>query len=491
MRFIQIIFFLILFSCSNNNADTAAAVPELKPDQQEKVDYSSADVDMMMEPVMGGPLEIEIKVNNAISGKSYLINSVAGGNFRVDSTMIENGVLKYKNDEGMPQGLYFATLPNEVFIQMFLGEDQKFSLECDMNNIVQTMKVKGSKENELYYTNLKYEEEYSIKYQPLAQQMNAIADKESAQYKQLDTQKRALEAEREKHLEQLFKGNDDLLFVKFKIAGQNPKVRETGTGDEKVYFYRKEFWDNVDFSDTRLLRTPVITNKLKRYIKDITPQSPDSINHYSSELIKKVLPYPQYFKLIANWIALEYEPGKTTLMDAEAVFVYMIQNYFTRDLAFWSDSMEVYALQQRAGEMAQSLVGLKGPNVISTDPDGKTKSIYELKEDYIVVYMYNPTCEHCMKETPELVKWYNRNRNNSVAVYAIAIDTDETEWKNYVKEKNMSVFTNVFDPTNKSIYAKYFVNVTPELYLLNKDRTIIAKNLKVFQIDEMIQRDKG
>ena len=144
------------------------------------------------------------------------------------------------------------------------------------------------------------------------------------------------------------------------------------------------------------------------------------------------------------------------------------------------------------GEMAQSLIGLTGPDVISTDQNGQTKSIYEMKQDYIVVYMYNPTCEHCMKETPELVKWYNKNKNTrSVGVYAIAIDTDDAEWKQYVNDKNMDVFTIVFDPTNKSIYAKYYVNVTPELYLLNKDRKIIAKNLKVFQIDTMIERDQN
>ena len=104
--------------------------------------------------------------------------------------------------------------------------------------------------------------------------------------------------------------------------------------------------------------------------------------------------------------------------------------------------------------------------------------------------MYNPTCEHCMKETPQLVEWYKKNKNSGVDVFAIAIDTDKNEWTDYI-EKNGMEFTNVFDPTNESIYAKYYVNVTPEIYLLNKERKIIAKNLKVFQIDEMINRDRS
>lgn len=48
---------------------------------------------------------------------------------------------------------------------------------------------------------------------------------------------------------------------------------------------------------------------------------------------------------------------------------------------------------------------------------------------------------------------------------------------------------NVFDPTNKAIYGKYFVDITPEIYVLNPERTIIAKNLKVNQIGEVVERD--
>jgi hypothetical protein len=51
-------------------------------------------------------------------------------------------------------------------------------------------------------------------------------------------------------------------------------------------------------------------------------------------------------------------------------------------------------------------------------------------------------------------------------------------------------WTNVFDPSNRSIYGKYYVDVTPEIYVIGPDRKIIAKNIKVNQIEEVIQRDK-
>jgi peroxiredoxin len=274
------------------------------------------------------------------------------------------------------------------------------------------------------------------------------------------------------------------------MAGQNPKVRDVPE-NEKVYWYRTDFWDNVNFGDRRLLRTPVIINKLKRYMKELTPQNPDSVFAAAKHLVERTLTYPEYYKFFANWITIQYEPTKCTLMDPEAVFVNMARNYFTKDRAFWSDSMEVYAIQNRAMEMGQSLVGQKGPNVISTNPEGEQKALYNIDSDYIIVYMFNPQCEHCMEQTPKLVQWHKEWKSKGVEVFAIALDTDQKEWTDYIKKNGMQRFTNVFDPTNRSIYAKYYVDITPELYVLNKDRFIIGKNLKVNQIETIINRDKG
>ncbi|RMG80177.1 MAG: DUF5106 domain-containing protein, partial [Bacteroidetes bacterium] len=317
------------------------------------------------------------------------------------------------------------------------------------------------------------------------------------QYEKFKAEKDRILAERKAFLNDLFENNKDSFFAKYKLAGQNPEVRDIrlpdGSPDKlsQVWHYRRDFWDNVDFNDLRLLNTPVITNKLKRYINELTPQRPDSIIASAKYLVDKVLDYPEYYQYFANWITLNYDPLETTLMDPQAVFVFMIENYFTYDRAFWSDSTEVFALQQRAYEMSASLVGKKAPNVTVPGIDGSPKTLYDLKAPYLIVYMYNPDCEHCAVETPKLVEKYKTWKNQGVQVYAIAVDTDDAKWRAYVRDKGMQGFTNVFDPTNKSIYAKYFVDHTPELYLINPERIIIAKNLKVHQVEEMINRDKS
>ena len=102
--------------------------------------------------------------------------------------------------------------------------------------------------------------------------------------------------------------------------------------------------------------------------------------------------------------------------------------------------------------------------------------------------MFNPDCEHCQKDAAEIEAIYRKWKDRGVDFYGIAVNTTDEEWKDFLRKYGFT-FTNVFDPTNRAIYGKYYVDITPELYILNKDRTIVAKNLKANQLEEVFQRE--
>jgi thiol-disulfide isomerase/thioredoxin len=389
--------------------------------------------------------------------------------------------------------MLYVLLPNNANFQVLVDLDQTITMKTNINDLTGAMQVEGSIDNELLYKSFKFENDQMLRFQENSQKTSQVAAN-SPEAKALKEELNKLLDERKAFLEGLFNQYPNSLFTKFKRAGQNPDIRgmekADGTLDTVKYMerFKAEFWEGVDFNDARLLYTPVIANKLKRYIKELTPQLPDAVWASSKTLVDKVLDKKDYFMYFANWIALEYEPKQSKMMDSEMVFVNMIQNYFTYDKAFWSDSVEIHGLQLRAHEMAASLLGKKGQDVVSTDPSGRTRSLYEIKDPYIVIYMYNPECEHCQEQTPKLVNFYREWKPKGVEVFAIAVDTDDAKWRAYISKMGMP-WINVYDPTNKSIYAKYFVDITPEIYVLNKDRILIGKNLNVDQVPIIIQRD--
>ena len=505
--FFILLISLSLFSCDSGN--TEGATTPTPPNEGQAIPTSNSSKPVVTQhtptyekkavaPDPNRTLEnpnIKVEIEGLGSGVCHLIGVYTDQFFMADSVMATGGKLTLKKNEPYQPGFYYLRLPDRrTTIQMLIDQDQTFTMKTKMNNLVNGMQVEGSLDNQLLFQTLKFEASQQSDFNRVNGQLKTLSPGTEA-YNQVKAEQKELTDKRLAYLDKVFTENPKSLYTAFKEAGQNPNIEPvlnadgSVNNDEYVKKYRQMFWDNVNFNDDRLLYTPVIANKLKRYMTELTAQNPDAIKASADHLVAQTLNHKTFFQYFANWIVLNYEPTKTTLMDSEAVFVHMIQNYFTYERAFWSDSTEIHSLQLRAYEMSNSLVGQKGPDVKAADPNGKMRSIYEMKADYVIVYMWNPDCEHCAEQTPQLVQFYHQWKPKGVDVFAIVVNTEKQEWVNGIKRYNMPWENNVHDPTNRAIYATYFVDNTPEVYILDPDRKIIAKNLNVDQIQIILERD--
>ncbi len=440
--------------------------------------------------------EIKIQVEGYKGGVAKLIGFFGERNYMEDSARVDSlGRFEFKRKSPYKSGYFYVIFPDNGNLHMILDQDQHFSLKSNKADIIGTMNVESSIDNQLLYESLKLQLRLDKETDSLNTIKNAKPqDKEVKEW--YDKEIKRMQNEKKKQLESFQKKYPNSFFVKFKRAGQNPDLVDVkkANGDvdtmKQIALFRDAFWENVDFSDVRLLHTPVIINKLKRFITELTPQQPDSIIRQADIVIQKSLVNKEMFQFVSNWIALNYQPTQTKIMDGEAVFVHILDKYFTKELAYWMTEKDFAAVQKKVFEMKASLLNRQAPDVVSTDLYGNTKSIYELKEDYIVIFMYDPDCDHCQKETPELLQFYKEWKSKSVEVFAIVLNAKEQEWRDFVAKNHTESWINVFDPTNKSIYAKYFVDITPEIYVLNKERKIIGKNLHPEQIPFIINQDK-
>ncbi len=428
------------------------------------------------------------------AGWAKLVGTASDQSFLIDSARIDNqGRFMLRIKPALPEGYYYFILPLQKNFAFLLDKDRRVTFRGNASDISNTLTVEGSLSTQLFIQTNRMQAQQEPELRQVAEILEDTPPTDPA-FQKAKARQTQLIAERKAALEAVFKANPDAFFTKFKIAGQNPELvdfrKPNGDLDtiRQLVHFREHFFDGVDFSDTRLLRTPVVANKLRRYMKDFTPQHRDSLVKVADALIRKVIPYKSYFQFFANWIALQYENGKTSVMDGEAVYVHIVKNFMTPELAFWSKKEEIEGLQKHVWEMESSLLGKKGPDVRAQDVNGNFKSIYEKTAPLIVIFMFSPNCEHCQKDSPKIQQIYQKWKDKGVDFYGIALDTNAEEWKAFVR-KNGFTFTNVYDPTNRAIYAKYFVDITPELYVLNKDRTIVAKNLHAEQLEEVFERE--
>lgn len=438
---------------------------------------------------------IKIQAEGYTQGKVKLIAIYGDRNFIEDSATVDaEGRFEFKRKKALKAGYYYVVFPDNGNIHMIIDQEQHFSLKTKKPDLIKDMQVESSLDNKLLYESLRMQLKYDKDIDSLNKKRNAEGI-DSLKKIEIEKELKGIQAEKKKQVEVFRKKYPTQFFTKFKLAGQNPELVEVKKSngeidmDAQLELYRQSFWNDVDFSDIRLLHTPVIGNKLKRFILELTPQHPDSIIRQADYIIDKSLANPEIFQFVSNWIALNYQPTQTKIMDGEAVMVHILDKYFTKEHAYWMTEKDFAAVQKKVFEMKPSLLNRQGPDVVSTDYYGKPRSIYELKEDYIIVFMYDPDCDHCQKETPLLKEFYKKWKSKSVEVFAIVLNATEKQWRDFVTKYQTQDWINVHDPTNKSIYAKYFVDITPELYVLNKERKIIGKNLNPDQLEFIITQD--
>lgn len=441
--------------------------------------------------------DIHLQVKGLSSAWVYLNGVHANTISRVDSAQLDaEGNAYFKREELLEPGAYSLILPDSSVLEILLDQDQVFSLHTTYPNLISDMQVEGSTENEALYTSLRYDVVMGEQFQAEMQQLQANGEEEIDQAR-VNQIRQKLFAGKDAQLSQLFEQYPNTLFTKYQKAQEPPKATlqkiladQSIDENERTFLMLNHYWDKVDFSDARLLRTPVIFNRLTKYFYQYSPNQTVTKLRAIDVLMNKVTNYPDYYKFFAVWIAEDYSPAQETKIDKEALYVHMVDNYLNARRAFWADSTQVYAWQLRAGDKAKSLIGKPAQNIEAQDPQGNTRSLYDIEKPYVAIFFYHAECDHCQETAPKLVEFYQEWKDRGLAVYAVSMDAPKKEWTAFLAKYKMEEMINVTDEDNHSIYSNYYVMGTPYIYLLNPERTIIGKDLMVEDIPRYMAMDQ-
>ena len=442
--------------------------------------------------------KVNIKISGYTEGGTLkLLGCLFDQNYMADTAkMSPDGSVSFLNPEGFKEGIYYILTPDKNNFQFFIaGGENDFTLKTTKDNLVLGMEVVGSTENQLLYDNARYQTALEAKYNALSQQARALQPN-TPQSIELTKQMQTLLDDRDVKLSAMKQQYPNALFTKFKVAGQNPKIRmayrPNGTLDSLATMsnYRMDWWKDVDFTDGRLLRTPVFFTKLKRYINEFTSQHQDSLIVATDYLLDKTLANKELFNAAASWIASQYKPGLSKLMDGEAVYSHIVLKYFTDENVEGISKEDLASTRKRATEMQPSLMGKIGQDVWGVDKNNQRRSLHSINATFKIVFIYNPDCEHCQEATPKLREVYDQWKSRGLEVFSIVANAKgRDEWQNFAKKYGVN-WTDVWDPQLESrFHEKYFVDITPELYILDKNNKIIAKNLKPEQVPELLQQE--
>ena len=436
--------------------------------------------------------ELKFKVHGLKDTVAYLGYHYADKQYVSDTVRVDSkGNFTFKGDEPLDGGIYLVVMPSKAYFEVIVTE-QKFSIETDLENPMEHMKISGSYENEVFNEYQKYLAAKQKEIAPIKSQYDAVkANEDSAKIfrekmKQIDKDVKAYRMEVIRKHPKSFTAQ--LIRSMIEPEAPEPPKDEKGNIDSTFQFYYiKNHWlDSVDFSDARLLRTPLLHQKIKYYIDNLTLQTPDSIIAAVDTVVEKSKKNKEIYKYTVVTLTNQYETSK--IMGHDAVFIHLAEKYYVNDDAYWADSTLKAKLWDRINKIKPNLLGLVAHNLVMRDSSDKFVALHSLKAKYTILCFWDPTCSHCKVEIPKLVALYDSVKTEGVAAYAVCIESDPALWKEYIREHNLD-WINVHDPYEQSNFRKYYdIYSTPVIYLLDENKKIVAKRLNTETLSELLRK---
>jgi thiol-disulfide isomerase/thioredoxin len=433
---------------------------------------------------------IKIKVKGLKDTVVYLAYHYGDKQYLKDTARVDSkGSFTFDGKEVLPGGIYMAVLPDKRYFE-FIVSEQFFSLETDTSDYVRHMKVTGSVENKLFYSYLQYLYPKGSAVDSLRKQLAKakVKSDSTAIIKQMEN----IDKDIINYRKDIIKNNPNTFVAKIYNSmdivqpTQEEKDAAKARKDSifEFNFYKAHFFDHIDFTDDRIMRTPIFHQKIKEYMSNLTVPTVDSINKSADYLAAKAKGNKELFKYAVWYVTTTYETSN--LMGSDAVFVHMVEKYYKTKQAYWVDTATLKKIIERSDILKPLLIGKVMPNVTLWDSLDYPHTLHSIKAKYTIAYFWDPNCGHCQKETPKLYDLYKKYASKGVDVYAVNIDREPKDWKKYVHEHKLNWMNVMDNHLSCNFRLQYDIYSTPVIYLLDEKKKIIAKRIGVDQLDEIL-----
>ena len=398
-----------------------------------------------------------------------------------------------QDKESLKPGMY-QILGDSTFLGVILiptEKSQKFSLTIDGEDV----KFANSKENTAYYDYLKGIAKFNERLDSLDKEFKS-AQKSMPQYMlkvfvdSLSAAARRINNEMREYQRRTAAAYPNTLVgsvIATSTYLEDPPQDVLSNRQLFQKYYIEHFFDNFAWNDPRIFNTVVVEQKLKEFCNMIYQMdNPDFDPLIVGALNKAKVNNTSYEYLFD---ALEYVLGRN-------ISPYKVEHTY---IAILKDAMQYPKLDENRkrrytrelGFIDKNHAGDTIPNFNMVLANGDTISMYDVQSEYTLLYLQHPTCPTChqvrnrMKDFEKLNKAIASGKLKVVMVY---FEDDPKVWSNYINSSEANPkylqgwnFDQTIDDNDL-----FDTRTIPYMFLLDKDKVVIKKDLLVNEIEPYI-----
>lgn len=257
--------------------------------------------------------------------------------------------------------------------------------------------------------------------------------------------------------------------------------------EERAKYLVEHYWDKFNFTDTAYVHLPEITEQaVSNYIDLMKYVSPE----VASSSIKGMMQKAEADSLVFAHMAGLYEKylyDPNSPMRDESLYIQVLESILSAPVFDEVNKIRPAHLLELA---LKNRIGESATDFTYTLADGKAGTLYNIKTPYLLLFFYNPDCHACKEITEETSKSPLITQllaDKTLKVLAVYPDEDLEAWKKHIPD----VPANWINSFDKSVSLKndeiYDLKAIPTLYLLDKDKKVILKDVTFSQLEEFLQ----
>lgn len=224
----------------------------------------------------------------------------------------------------------------------------------------------------------------------------------------------------------------------------------------------QHFWDGIEAFDGPTDENPVLAAQINFYFDKLVNPLPDSITLEISRLIDRTSYNPDLRDFILWHLLEKYQHPE--YMTHDQVFVFLYDQYFSQLEIKDLNEANIALIRDKAEQFRRLALFNIAPNFQLND----SVDLQSVESKYTVLFFYDHDCELCHQERMDLDSVCEQLPEITV----LAIDMNPNTSDRFA---NPSELIGLYD-----------IETTPLIYVLDRDKRIIAKKVRARQMELVV-----
>jgi len=265
------------------------------------------------------------------------------------------------------------------------------------------------------------------------------------------------------------------------------------TNNNRANYLVMHWWDNFNFSDNNCIRQTDIGEQAFVDFIDIlnlvsADQAQKAVQHLMLQSSKDNSGemYRYFFKISEKYL---YDPNSP--FRNEELYALFIEHSLKSKLLNDDEKLRPAAQLKDINKNRRGTIANDFDFIMS---NGKHDTLHNIQSEFILIYFNNPDCTDCkrMKSALERSSAINNLlKNNKLKLLSLFVDEEIDIWKKHQNELS-SNWIDARDGTSGFKIQKqlYTIRAIPSLYLLDKEKRVLLKDIDIQEVEEFLNTKK-